>query len=108
MAKQMSVSKSLMRTIVEKDLGFSPLKIRKKHLLTAAQKRKRLERSKKILNYLKDGTKLGDVVFSNEKLFTDEAKINKQNDRVLANSSKDVSEELTHTYHRQNPTSVMV
>ena len=108
MAKQMSVSKSSMRTIVKKDLGFSPLKIRKKHLLTAAQKRKRLERSKKILNYLKDGTKLGDVIFSNEKLFTVEAKTNKQNDRVLANSSKDVSEELTHTYHCQNPTSVMV
>ena len=40
MAKQMSVSKSSIRTIVEKDLGFSPLKICKKTLIDSSSKKK--------------------------------------------------------------------
>ena len=57
---------------------------------------------------MKDSIKKGKVIFSDEKIFTVEAKVNSQNDRVLANKAKDISENIRNIYHRQKPASVMV
>ena len=47
-------------------------------------------------------TQKGDIVFSDEKLFTVEAKFNPQNDRVLAKKRDNIPEHLKTVYRRQN------
>ena len=57
---------------------------------------------------MKDGMQKGDIVFSDEKLFTVEAKFNLQNDRVLAQKCDNIPEHLKTVYHQQKPALVMV
>ena len=57
---------------------------------------------------MKDGTKKRKVIFSDETIFTVEAKVNSQNDRVLAKKAKDILENLKNIYHRQKPVFVMI
>ena len=104
----MNISHESVRTIVEQDLKMSPYKIRTRQLLTDLQKRKRKERAKILLNRLKGGTEKGEIVFSDEKLFSVEAKFNTQNDRILGKSPKDLSDHLRFVSRRQKPSSVMV
>ena len=87
---------------------MSPYKIRTRQLLTDLQKRKRKERAKILLNRLKGGTEKGKIVFSDEKLFSVEAKFNTQNDRILGKSPKDLPDHLQFVSRRQKPSSVMV
>ena len=54
--------------------------MQKRQKLTILQKQKRFDRSKIILNFLKTGTKNEDIIFSNGKLFTIKAQLNKQNE----------------------------
>ena len=93
-AKDMNISHESVKTIVEQDLKMSPYKIRTRQLLTDLQKRKRKERAKILLNRLKGGTEKGEIVFSDEKLFSVEAKFNTQNDRILGKSPKDLPDHL--------------
>ena len=87
---------------------MSPYKIRTRQLLTDLQKRKRKERAKILLNRLKGGTEKGEIVFSDKKLFSVEAKFNTQNDRILEKSPKDLPDHLRFVSCRQKPSSVMV
>ena len=95
-----------MRTIVKTDLKLSPLKLKKRQHLTVLQQRKRAERAGLLWNLLKSGTQKGEIVFSDEKIFTLEAKFNPQNDRVLAQHSEDVPEDMLTVYRRQKPVKV--
>ena len=104
----MNISHESVRTIVEQDLKMSPYKIRTRQLLTDLQKRKRKERAKILLNRLKGGTEKGEIVFSDEKLFSVEVKFNTQNDRILGKSPKDLPDHLRFVSRRQKPSSVMV
>ena len=104
----MNISHESVRTIVDQDLKMSPYKIRTRQLLTDLQKRKRKERAKILLNRLKGGTEKGEIVFSDEKLFSVEAKFNTQNDRILGKSPKDLPDHLRFVSRRQKPSSVMV
>ena len=104
----MNISHESVRTIVEQDLKMSLYKIRTRQLLTDLQKRKRKERAKILLNRLKGGTEKGEIVFSDEKLFSVEAKFNTQNDRILGKSPKDLPDHLQFVSRRQKPSSVMV
>lgn len=108
MAKDMNVSVTSMRTIVKNDLQLSPYKMRKRQYLTPAQKHKRLERAKLLLGELKAGTAEREIVFSDEKLFTIEATVNNQNDRVYAKSSADIDDSVRIVFRRQKPSSLMV
>ena len=82
MAKDMNVSVTSMRTIMTKVLQLFPYKKRKRQFLTPLQKHKRLERAQLLLRELKAGTAEQEIIFLDEKLFTIEAQINNQNDRV--------------------------
>ena len=104
----MNISHEFVRTIVEQDLKMSPYKIRTRQLLTDLQKRKRKERAKILLNRLKGGMEKGEIVFSDKKLFSVEAKFNTQNDRILGKSPKDLPDHLRFVSRRQKPLSVMV
>ena len=84
MAKEMKMDEKSMRTIIKEDLKMSPYKITKHQLLINLQKQKRRKRAQLLLKQLKGGMEVGKIIFSDEKLFTIEAKFNLQNDRVLA------------------------
>ena len=70
MTQEMNISPKTMRIIVKTDLKLSPFKLKKLYQLTDLQKKKREDRAQVLLNFMKDGTRKGDIVFSDEKLFT--------------------------------------
>jgi hypothetical protein len=76
--------------------------------LTNLQKQNRLARGKVLLNELKTSKQPGDIIFSDEKLFTVESKINVQNDRLLIKSSADLPADKQTKFCSQKPASIMV
>ena len=70
MAQEMNIRPKTMRTIVKTDLKLLPFKLKKLHQLTDLQKKMRVDRAQVLLNFMKDGMQKGDIVFSDEKLFT--------------------------------------
>ena len=74
-------------------------------LLTQKQQEARLERCKKILNDLKH-SRDRIIFFSDEKTFTVDPVINKQNDRVVC--FEDTRRELRHATRTKHPASVMM
>ena len=63
-----------MQRVLINDLKVKPNKITKRQLLSDTIKKKRYERSKMLLNKLLDGT-WPQVLWTDEKLFTDEYKM---------------------------------
>ena len=98
MAQEMNISLKTMRTTIKTDLQLSPFKLKKLHQLTDLQKKKRVDRAQVLLNFMKDSTRKRDIVFSDEKLLTVEAKFNPQNDRVLAKKHDNIPEHLKTVY----------
>ena len=78
-----------IRRIIREDLGLHPYKKRQLHGLTSAQEDKRLIRSKELLS--KD---LEKIVFSDEKFFGVEEKLNSQNTRIYSLAIEDIPEEI--------------
>ena len=72
-----------MRTTVITNLKLSPLKPKKRQHLVVHQQRKRAEKANLLWNLLKSVTQKGEIVFSDEKIFTVEEKFNPQNNRML-------------------------
>ena len=108
MAHHMNVSEKTIRNIVKTDLKMSSLKMQTCQHPTDLQREKRLARAKILLNKLKAGTDTSKIIFSDEKLFTVKAICNRQNNRVLAKSSADISDSMRSIFRRQKPSSVMV
>ena len=104
MARDMIIDPKSMRTIVKTDLKLSPLKLKKRQQLTVLQNRRRAL----LLNLMKSGTPTGEIVFSDEKMFTVEAQFNPQNDRVLARHSEDIPEDMLAVYRHQKPVPIVV
>ena len=92
LARDFSVSHESVRKIVRNDLGLKSLKRHTVHHLTPALRQKRFQRSRKLLARLAVGAE-NIILFSNEKTSTVEESHNSQNDRILAPSSKSISEE---------------
>lgn len=107
LAKEEAVSESFMRRAVRKDLQFIPYKKTRRHLLSEANKKKRLERGRQILSCIKSST-APPVLWTDEKLFTVQAVLNAQNDRVLARAKGDISVNQLTASRRQKLQSVMV
>ena len=82
MAKEMNTSRESMRRLVRNDLGMKAYKLYKRQLLTQLNKQKRLKRCKAMISRFTDG-RHKQILFSDEKLFTIEQVINKQNNRIL-------------------------
>ena len=97
-----------MRNIVKNDLSLLSLKMQTRHQLADLQKEKRLARAKILLNKFKDDSGTDEIIFTDEKLFTVEAKFNRQNNRVLAKSSADIEGSSQTVFSRQKPSLVMV
>lgn len=108
MAKDHGVAYGTMHSLVTKDLGCSSYRMQKRHVLSEATKEKRLDRSRKMLNVVKSGTKPA-IIFSDEKLFNVEIAFNPQNDRILSQTTiSQVPVNEKSVFKRQKPASVMV
>ena len=106
-ARSYGISPRSVRLILKEDLGLHPYKKRKVHGLTIAQIQKRFTRSKQLINWLDDHD-LEKVVFSDEKLFGVEEKLNSQNVRIYAMSIEDIPEEQRTVKRFKNEKKVMV
>ena len=103
MAAELEVTPATVKTALNTDLGLKSFARTPRHLLTASLMAKRLARSKKVLKYLKlHGGKV--KIFSDEKIFTVDAVLNRRNDRFLAKST----DEVKGTFHTKHPAQVMV
>ena len=107
LAKDYSVSVSSMQRILKDDLQSYPYKFTKRHLLSEATKKKRLDRAKVLVKKLVDGTQ-PQVLWTDEKLFTVQAVHNHQNDRIWLPDINMVPVEHRSSFRRQKPASVMV
>ena len=107
LAKTADVSPRTMRRVVHDDLKMSSFTLQKRQTLSAAVKQKRLERSKALLRELKSGT-AGEIVWSDEKIFTVEMAHNRRNDRIIGRSAKDIPYDQKTVHRTIQPASVMV
>ena len=80
-----------MRTTVKPDLKLSSLKPKNRQHFTVFQQQKRPERARRREK----------LFFSDEKIFTLEAKFNPENDRLLSQHSEDVHEDMLIVYRCQ-------
>lgn len=107
LAKDMNISDWCVRKMLKSDLHLKPYKIQKSQELTMAQKQVRLQRAKH-LKSLADRGKLPNIVFSDEKVFTVEQFVNKQNDRVWLKGKSEDNLARRLATRKQGPASVMV
>ena len=108
MAAEAGISDRSMRCIIHDDLGMNPYRLHRRHFISDLQRRKRMARCCPLLRDLQHGSDVGEVVFSDEKLFSIEASFNSQNHRVIASSSHQLPSNLRVVTRRQKPPSVMV
>jgi inhibitor of nuclear factor kappa-B kinase subunit alpha len=92
---------------LEFDLGLKAYKRRKVHGLSAAQKKQRLIRCNRLLRRCAS-YRVKSIVFSDEKLFTVEEKLNKQNDRIYAVAFEAIPEKFRTVQRFQSRSSIMV
>lgn len=107
MSAQNKMSPRSIRRILKEDLGLHPYKKRQLHGLTSAQEDKRLVRSKELLS-LHGDQDLEKIVFSDEKFFGVEEKLNSQNTRIYSLAIEDIPEEIRTVQRFQYEQKVMV
>ncbi len=100
LAVQHDMSRQSMGRLIHEDLCMRSYHLRKVHLLSELQKVKRKDRCAKILQCLTAGT-LPNLIFSDEKLFTVQAKFNTQNDQVISGAVASLPTEVRSTLRRQ-------
>ncbi|KAI6657148.1 Transposase [Oopsacas minuta] len=107
MAREYSVNRETLRKVIHEDLGLKSLKRQTVHHLTPTLQVKRLERCKRLLRRLVNED-YEQILFSDEKIFTVEEATNRQNDRIIASSCKDIPESIKFIDRVQKPLSVVV
>lgn len=104
-AKSLSVSESTVRRIVHKDIVYKSYKLRKGQLLNAKAKENRVIKGRRLLNLLKHPSEPNILwIFSDEKNFSQDRKVNTQNDRWLC----DEPSKVPTINQTKFPSSVMV
>lgn len=89
-AREKGVSDSTVRRVVHDDLGLKSYALRRAQFLTEAHVEKRLVRSSSLLNDMKHETSGYLRFFSDEKIFTQQQKVNRRNDRYLTDDFEEV------------------
>ncbi|QQP50248.1 Transposable element tcb2 transposase [Caligus rogercresseyi] len=100
LAKKNDITESTMRNLVRFDLGMRSRAVVPVQMLTVIQREKRLERSKKILNWLK--------IFSDEKNFVVDKYNNRRNDRYIAKSAADTDASVKYVPRSKHPAKAMM
>lgn len=107
LSRELGISDRSVRRILREHLQVKPFKVQKVHALSEKQKQVRLERCK-LLRERHARSELSNIVFSDEKIFTVEQIINKQNDRLWLPDRQGDNAELLQVGRTQAPASVMV
>lgn len=107
MSRELQISERSVRRILKNKIHMFPYKIQKVHELTSKKKATRLERVKSLKRRHVRG-ELNNLVFSDEKLFTIQQFVNKQNDRVWATSRSSINSDYFRATRTQGAASVMV
>lgn len=89
-SRDMKCSDWTVRQIVKEDLGYKSYKLRARQLITESQQESRATKTAALLNELKHDSAKRLRFFSDEKNFTQEQKINKQNHRYLTDDPDEV------------------
>ena len=99
-----------MERLVKQDLGLKTRAVTPIPKLYGQGKERRLERAKILLNWMKRGTNAQLIrVFSDEKLFTVDADLNRRNSRYLSGLPVSlVDPEIKHFERGKNPAKVMM
>lgn len=103
MAKKLGIGATSVRRILKNKLNRKPFKLRHVQSLTDVSKRNRLIRCRALKKGLKNG-RYQSILFTDEKIFTIEQTINKQNDRVWL---QEPSAKHQNKYRKQGAQSVM-
>jgi winged helix-turn helix protein len=107
LAQSMNMSQSSMKLLLRDGLKVRPFKQGYCHFLNNKQMENRKSGSKALLSRYA-GESIKNILFFDEKIFTVESKLNKQNDRVYEPKLSSIPEhkiKITRSYH---PLSVMV
>ena len=86
---------------------MSPFTLQKRQTLSAAVKQKRLERNKVFLTEFRFGM-VGEIVCSDEKVFTDEFAYNRRNDKIIERNVKEFPYNIKTVYQTMKPASVII
>jgi len=90
LASALGVSERTMRRIAEEDLRYKSYTIKVRQMLSEAARTQRIARCNLLLSSLKNEAAGRVRFFSDEKIFTVDAKVNRRNDRWLAHDPEDV------------------
>lgn len=107
MAKGLKISRRSVGRILENELQLKPYKMQKVHELDERKRLQRFERATELIRLHESG-ELPNIVFSDEKIFTVQQKINKQNDRVWLKEKSSKNLDIRIATRTQKPKSVMV
>ena len=107
LSKEHSVSpRTMRRTIL--DLGMKSRAVTTRQYISESQKARRLQRSRKILSWLKSHPGVV-TVFSDEKIFTVDQHVNRRNTRYISSDSpSDVASDVKFCKKSKHPAGVMV
>lgn len=106
MAAEIGVSEASVRRIVKK-LGLKSRAVQTRPLLTQQMRQNRVIRAKRLLNDLKSAHPGRVIIFSDEKLFRTDAKVNRRNDRYISAEADDAEDSVRFAEKTKNAPSVM-
>lgn len=106
MAKEVGVNRETLRLVVERDLGLRPYKLLQGQALTELQTSARMTKCRALLRRFANG-RHREILFTDEKLFAIEQKLNHQNDRQLLPTGSGTDPARKRVTRSQFPASVM-
>lgn len=107
MALEMGVDPRSMSRVLREDLGLRAYRRQTGHLLSTKLKQMRLIKCKRLKQRYAENLHRT-ILFTDEKIFTIEEKLNKQNDRVYASTSREAAQVVGKVQRGHHPASVMV
>lgn len=107
MARDMNVSRTSMQRALKIDLGLKALRKSNVQMLSASDKAKRVAKCRAFLRRftVADSNR---IIFSDEKMFTVEAKLNRHNNRVYAANREAVNPAILKVRRSEYPAKIMV
>lgn len=107
MALEMGVSLRTMNRTINEDLKLKALNKQYCHFLSNSNKLNRLQRCRALIKR-HDKTSIENILFTDEKIFTIEQKINKSNDKVYGKSQILVDKRFKKVTRSHHPSQIMV
>ncbi len=107
MAAKARVGCKSMWKIIQEDLNMKPYCLQKHQVLSSAMMKKRLTRSKLLLNFMKSGMQPS-IIWTDERIFTVQTVHNAHNDCILAKDFNSILVPKRTVFQRQKPAPLMV